>query len=298
MAQRTRREATRSFNLEQDAMARELYGRKYTLLNEEEAAAVDTALSAEAPEGPTSGTSEPSGTGDLPTEDPTADTPTAGSNDTGGDAADPSAPTTPDSAADAESPGSSQPEANASGQPANTVTTAEVREWAQSRFQVPSHGRLTSEARDAYLAEHPGITIVTPPGKTSKPLIPVPDDVISFEEVPEGEWESHPLSDGPTPRDPAQIRFDDRVKAVHDKWIAAGRPEVRKAPRDRIAVDPKYGPAIRRMLGSAATHHKVQVKVQPVSHDQHGRQVIVFTAIDKPTVKVAEKPKPKPAAAE
>jgi hypothetical protein len=140
--------------------------------------------------------------------------------------------------------------------------------------------------------------------KRVKPLLlcRIPEDEINFGEVPEEEWESHPLSPAPVVRKAWQIRFDNQVEDVHKRWIAAGKPEIRKAPRDRIAIAPQYGPAVRKALQSAGTLHKVLVKIQPVAYDAHGRQVIVFTAVDKETAKPKpeEKPeeKPEPANAE
>lgn len=278
MAQRTRRENRPSATTpEQNAMAREMFNLLYADLRAQDQAAVDKALSGasqvnpETPGDPTSGTSEPSTDGDSPTENPTADPPPAGSP--GGTTAEPF-----------------------------TVDTAHVRTWAQAHPtlapDLPNHGRLPEHVRTAYLAEFPGHVIAAAEGKKSKtpaPLVPIPEDAISFDEVPEEEWESHPLSPAPVVREAWQVRFDNRVKDVYDRWVAAGKPEVRKAPRDRIAIPPEFGAAARKALMSAGTLHKVLVKIQPVSHDPQGRQVIVFTAMDRPAKpKPEEKPETKP----
>lgn len=287
MAQNTRRGNRPAEHVtvtpEQNAMARELYNMPYPDLRKEDREAVDTALTAEV-NTPEDVTGE--GSIQLPS-------PAAGDTDPTGDSS------------SADSQGVTAPESGAK------VTPADVRTWAQlpenvTQFQgVPSHGRLPEEITTAYKAAHPGHEIVSAPsnGSSNKALIAVPEDAVAFEEVPEDEWGSHPLADRPMapPRDAVQVRFDERVKAIYDKWVAAGKPPVEKAPRDRIRIDPKYGPATRRMLGAAATFHKVALKAQPIVHDQEGRQVIVFTAIDKPVKpKPEEKPeeKPEPATAE
>lgn len=274
-------------------MAREMFNLLYADLRAQDQAAVDKALSSasQGPESgidlarriqeqqeadPTSGTSEPSTDGDSPTENPTAD---AGSEDT-------------------------SPAAGTADEKPVTVDTAHVRTWAQAHPtlapDLPNHGRLPEHVRTAYLAEFPGHVIAAAEGKKSKtpaPLVPIPEDAISFDEVPEEEWESHPLSPAPVVREAWQVRFDNRVKDVYDRWVAAGKPEVRKAPRDRIAIPPEFGAAARKALMSAGTLHKVLVKIQPVSHDPQGRQVIVFTAMDRPA-KPKSETKPEPSDAE
>jgi hypothetical protein len=108
----------------------------------------------------------------------------------------------------------------------------------------------------------------------------VPDDMLDAAEVPEDEWSSHPLADGPE-RKPGQVKIDGQVEALHQKWVDAGKPETRQSPRNRLLVDPHHAPAVRYMLGQAATHLKVAVKIAPVAHDQNGKEVIVYTARDK-----------------
>lgn len=183
-----------------------------------------------------------------------------------------------------------------------TVTTVQVREWAQNDpgiTDLPSHGRMPESVKAAFLAAHPDVSEIVAPKKSSSnkgPVLkPVPLDAFNAEEVPQDEWESHPLSDGPV-RDPSQLKVDADVKNVHEKWIKAGRPAVHDAPRDRYVVSPDIAPAMKWMLGQAGKLHNVQIKIQPVTHGADGRQVIVFTAIDKPKpVKKDEEKKPETA---
>jgi hypothetical protein len=295
MAQQTRRTRPSDHETaspEQNALARETFGRPYNRLTEAEKGTIEETLNPPAPDAdPTSGTSGPSTDGASPTDetpDPTVPQ------------ADPSVSSASDGDAD------TGPNASPVINDAKTATTAEVREWAKAHadeFQgVPEHGRLPEDVRVKFLIAHPGHEIVQPKGKGSKtaaPLKPIPLDAIAFEEVPEDEWGTHPLSEGPAPREAFQIQFDDRVKALHTKWVEAGRPVIRNAPRDRIAISQEYAPAVRKALQSAGTLHKFLVKVQPPVNQPDGRQVIVFTVMDKPKPEKAKtETKPEPTEAE
>jgi hypothetical protein len=124
-----------------------------------------------------------------------------------------------------------------------------------------------------------------------KVLTPPPVDALVTEDVPEDEWASHPLTATGAERDPAQKIIDDHVVAAYKAWSEAGKPDVRRSPRKRFAVQPDHAPAIRAMLAKAATLHGVTVKLSPSAHDQHGREIIVFSARDKAERKPRE-PKP------
>jgi hypothetical protein len=213
--------------------------------------------------------------------------PTGPTGDTGADIPDAS----PDATPTAGTPNGTAPERK-------TVTTVQVREWAQNDpgiTELPSHGRMPESVKAAFLAAHPDVTEIIAAKKSSgnskSPVLkPVAVDAFESEDVPQDEWESHPLSDGPV-RDASQLKVDKDVKAIHDAWIAAERPAVHDAPRKRYVVSPEIAPAMRWMLGQAGKLHDVQIKIQPVTHGADGRQVIVFTAIDKPKpVKKDEKP--------
>ena len=108
----------------------------------------------------------------------------------------------------------------------------------------------------------------------------VPLDALDSAEVPEAEWGSHPLTGGAA-RSEAQLKIDAQVKDLHEKWVAAGRPEIRQSPRKRFKVAPEHGPAVRHMLGKAGSLLDVHVKITPAAHDQEGREVIVYTARDR-----------------
>lgn len=184
-----------------------------------------------------------------------------------------------------------------------TVTTVQVREWAQNDpgvTDLPAHGRMPDTVKVAYLAAHPDVSEIVAAkkshGNSKGPVLkPVAVDAFESEDVPKDEWETHPLSDGPV-RDPSQLKVDNDVKAIHADWIAADRPPVHDAPRKRYIVSPDIAPAMKWMLGQAGKLHNVQIKIQPVTHGADGRQVIVFTAIDKPKpVKKDEEKKPETA---
>ena len=185
-----------------------------------------------------------------------------------------------------------------------TATTVWVREWAQHdpgiTETLPTHGRISETVKAAFLAAHPDVTEIVAAkkshGNSKGPVLkPVAVDAFESEDVPKDEWETHPLSDGPV-RDASQLKVDNDVKAVHAEWIAADRPPVHDAPRKRYVVSPDIAPAMKWMLGQAGKLHNVQIKIQPVTHGADGRQVIVFTAIDKPKpVKKDEEKKPETA---
>lgn len=116
---------------------------------------------------------------------------------------------------------------------------------------------------------------------TKSPVQDIPtDEIPAMEIVPETEWASHPLTPGAT-RKPGQIRIDNDVKALHAEWVKAGKPEIRKAPRARYTVTPELAPAYRKMITSAGTLHNLYVKVNPSVHTQDGKEVLVFTAMDR-----------------
>jgi len=105
--------------------------------------------------------------------------------------------------------------------------------------------------------------------------VPV-DELGDSEDVPEDEWEQHPLTASVAERDPAQIVLDTEFKSLLDTWVAAGKPDYRHSPRKRRVTSPEHAPAIRKMYSEAAKLYDVGVKFAPASHDQHGREVIVY----------------------
>lgn len=124
-------------------------------------------------------------------------------------------------------------------------------------------------------------------GEKNPVLAPVPLDLIEAEEVPEDEWASHPLAAGPV-RNEAQVAIDVLVAEAHKNWMEAGKPDVKRSPRKRMAVPPEHAAGVRFMLGQAAKLHGTKVHIQPASHRPDGREVIVFTATDKPERKTAK----------
>lgn len=105
--------------------------------------------------------------------------------------------------------------------------------------------------------------------------VPV-DELGESDDVPEEEWEQHPLTATTVERDPAQVVLDTEFKALLDTWVKAGRPDYRHSPRKRRVVSPEHAPAIRKMYAESAKLYDVAVKFAPASHDQHGREVIVY----------------------
>jgi len=261
-----------------DDIAGELYNRPYAELDEKEQNAVQTILSAG------SGPVISGGEDDVAEDGAVSTIPAvpgeAGTADQAGPGAD-----SPEVAADLAGPAADSPEVAGRRQ----YSTKAVRAWANVRYDLPERGRIPSDVMSMFIAEHPGAEIVPVKGKAkvAAPLIPVPAGEFESEDVPEDEWESHPLSDGPV-RDESQVKIDNDVKIVHAAWKGAGRPDVRHSPRKRYAVKPEHAAGVRLMLGKAGTLHKVKVHIQPARHDQHGRAVIVFTAHDKPVPKEKE----------
>lgn len=119
------------------------------------------------------------------------------------------------------------------------------------------------------------------PAKVNPALIPVPLEMLGESvDVPEDEWTEAPLND-PAEKDPAQVRLEADVKDAHDKWVATGRPHAARSPRKRLVVAPEHGPAVRKMLGDAARHHKIRIVLGRPVHDQDGREVITYSARDR-----------------
>jgi hypothetical protein len=102
-------------------------------------------------------------------------------------------------------------------------------------------------------------------------------DALDAEDVPEEEWESHPLTDTGAIRSPAQMKIDAQVKSLFDEWVEKGRPDARHSPRKRLKVSPEDAPAIRFLIGQAGKLHDVLPKFSPVAHDQDGREVVVYS---------------------
>lgn len=112
------------------------------------------------------------------------------------------------------------------------------------------------------------------------PLAPVPLDILnSAEDVPEEEWSTRPLKSGPVRSDMQQV-IDAKVKALHEKWTEAGKPDLAHSPRSLYRVGPEHAASIRRMLTSAGNHLGITVK-HDSTNDMQGRVAIVFTARDK-----------------
>lgn len=116
-------------------------------------------------------------------------------------------------------------------------------------------------------------------------LPPVDLDALGDDsDVPEDEWGEVSLEDtGRTalPRSDAQVKVDNAVKAVHEAWAEAGKPQLKTAPRKRYTVKPDIEIATRAMLTRAGAHLKVRV-IQNTIHNGQGMAVITFTAVDRP----------------
>jgi hypothetical protein len=119
------------------------------------------------------------------------------------------------------------------------------------------------------------------PKQKRSPLKEVPLDLLAeVEEVPEEEWGSHSLLRA-SARSDMQKLVDAQVKSIHDKWIAAGRPNLHRAPRARRTVSPEFAPAVRKLIASAAQHHKISVRYFETGHTKEGKEVLVYAAIDR-----------------
>jgi hypothetical protein len=110
------------------------------------------------------------------------------------------------------------------------------------------------------------------------------DDLPELIEVPESEWDSAPLAENTVPeRKPAQVKIDEAVKEIHAKWIEAGRPKARRAPRNAYEVKPELAATTSRMLTRSGSFLKVRV-IKNVTHTPQGMARITFSAIDRPPV--------------
>jgi hypothetical protein len=118
------------------------------------------------------------------------------------------------------------------------------------------------------------------------------DDLGDDADVPEDEWGSVVLTDrdrSAAPRSDSQKKVDTAVKAIHESWVAAGKPQLALAPRKRYTVKPEFEATTRGMLTSAAMHNKVRV-IHDTLHNGQGMAVITFTAMDRPVkVKTPDK---------
>jgi hypothetical protein len=117
------------------------------------------------------------------------------------------------------------------------------------------------------------------------PLVEPDLDVLGLvEDVPEDEWESQPLVTTAAIRSEGQQVIDRQVAALKEQWEAAGKPvpNPRKSPRSRRVVKPEHAPALRRMLGLAATFNKVGIAYFDTGHDKDGNEVIVYTVREAP----------------
>jgi hypothetical protein len=120
------------------------------------------------------------------------------------------------------------------------------------------------------------------PASTNPVLMVIPlDELGEAEDVPETEYVLAPLRT-PVVRSEGQKVIDKEVKDIYDKWIAAGKPVEAKSPRKRRLANPQHAPAIRHMINQAAILHDIKVVISPPSHDQNGKEVIVFSTRDKP----------------
>jgi len=129
---------------------------------------------------------------------------------------------------------------------------------------------------------------------TKRVLKDVPLDELGMsDDVPEDEWESHPLTASAGVRNESQQTLDKEFKELLDKWVEAGRPDARHSPRKRRVTSPEHAPAIRKMYAEAAKLYGVGIKFSPPAHDQHGREVIVYS----PEKKIERPRKPKTDAA-
>lgn len=108
------------------------------------------------------------------------------------------------------------------------------------------------------------------------------DELGEDEEVPEEEWDSHPLvAANVADRSPQQTQIDEAFKKLLDKWKEAGEPDPRRSPRSRRVVYPEHAPAIRRMITLAAKLYDIGYFFSPPAHDKDGREVIVYSPAKK-----------------
>lgn len=123
------------------------------------------------------------------------------------------------------------------------------------------------------------------------PLQPVPLDAIMGEDVPEDEWAANPVHVSDKPRDESQQKLDSEIGALVAKWHELGDPAPIKSPRRRYAVSPDHAPAMRFMIGQAATLHNVKPNYAPAAFDKDGREIIVVSPVPIPERKTrATKP--------
>jgi hypothetical protein len=112
-------------------------------------------------------------------------------------------------------------------------------------------------------------------------MVPL-DELGEDEEVPEEEWDSHPLvAANVADRSPQQTQIDEAFKKLLDKWKEAGEPDPRRSPRSRRVVSPEHAPAIRRMITLSAKLYDIGYFFSPPAHDKDGREVIVYSPAKK-----------------
>lgn len=198
----------------------------------------------------------------------------------------------------------------------NEPTTDELnQQLTDTELGVPLHDGFQTEDHDGFNQEAPGMTniIEDAPAVPASEVPEVPevpahdaeatgaktrrgrpkmgelpeltlDDLPELIEVPESEWDSAPLAENTVPeRKPAQVKIDEAVKEIHAKWIEAGRPKARRAPRNAYEVKPELARTTSAMLTRSGSFLKVRV-VKSVTHTPQGMARITFSAIDRPPV--------------